>query len=77
MNKSIRTDKRYKQLLLFNKLLNYKKKIDKNGSVDTWNYQRYAYSEVKNLEVAGDSMNNEILRSKRDKIDLFNEIATG
>jgi len=55
----------------------YKKKIDKNGSVDTWNYQRYAYSEVKNLEVAGDSMNNEILRSKRDKIDLFNEIATG
>jgi len=44
--------------------------------IDTQDYKRYTYEEVCSLEVAGDSIEHEILRSKGVKIELFNRIAT-
>jgi len=44
--------------------------------LDYVDFERYSYSEVRNLDVAGETINNEILNSKRLKIDLFNRVAT-
>lgn len=44
--------------------------------IDSQDYERYTYQEVSNLEVAGDSIEREVLRSKDAKIELFDRIAT-
>lgn len=46
------------------------------SSLDYIDFERYSYDEVCTLDVAGETINNEILDSKRLKIDLFNRIAT-
>lgn len=45
-------------------------------SVDYTNFSRYCFSEVENLHVAGETVENEILVSKSIKINLFNRVAT-
>jgi|GEM_PF-934323 len=55
----------------------YTKRTDSSqDAIDHQNFIRYSYSEVKNLSVAGDTIEEEILRSKSLKINLFNRIAT-
>ncbi len=53
----------------------YHKKIQK-VSLDNCYYSRYNYKEIINLQVAMNSYNEEILKSKKIKIDLYNGIAT-
>jgi len=52
------------------KVFSYNKKIDNS------NFKRYNFDEIKNLNVALETYNKEILNSKKIKIDLFNKIAT-
>lgn len=53
----------------------YSKRL-KPSQIDNQDYERYKYEEVFGLEVAGDSVESEILRSKGTKIELFDRIAT-
>jgi hypothetical protein len=54
----------------------YHKKINIDDEIDRYNYNRYYIVEVFDLNVAGDTYNNEILKSKKIKMDLYNKIAT-
>lgn len=53
----------------------YHKKVN-YSNLDNWDYTRYTFNEIKNLNVANISYTKEILRSKQSKIDLFKNIAT-
>lgn len=55
----------------------YNKKILFNSNcIDNINFNRYNFEEIKSLQVANMTINNEILNSKRVKINLFNLIST-
>jgi hypothetical protein len=55
----------------------YHKKVQKDDDeIDKYDYSRYDFSEINDLDVAGDTYNKEILNSKKIKIDLYNKIAT-
>lgn len=56
--------------LIYNSF-SYSKKLNKK-----FNFLRYHYEEIKSLDVAFDSVNNEILDSKSIKSKLFDKIAT-
>jgi len=47
-----------------------------DNELDRCEYNRYEFSEINDLDVAGEAYNNEILNSKKLKIDLYNKIAT-
>ncbi|MDR5900262.1 hypothetical protein QC823_14925 [Halomonas vilamensis] len=53
----------------FNKRINIK-------SLDHANFERYDFVEVKNLDVADETYENEALRSKLTLVNLFNRVAT-
>ncbi|MDP2139811.1 MAG: hypothetical protein Q8L20_03270 [Gammaproteobacteria bacterium] len=44
--------------------------------VDFLDFERYSFSEIQNLDVAGDTRTAEMLRSKLFKIELFQRVAT-
>ena len=50
----------------------YSKKL----TIDKVNFERYSFSEIKDLTVAGDTYCNEILLNKLEKISLFDRLAT-
>ena len=54
----------------------YHKKVQADNQIDKCDYKRYSFSEISDLDVAGEAFNKEILNSKKIKIDLFNKIAT-
>lgn len=54
----------------------YNKKLTADESIDNYDFVRYHFHEVENLNVAGDSYINEVLNSKQIKTDLFYKIAT-
>lgn len=54
----------------------YNKKINHEINLETIDFLRYNYDEIKDLYVANKSLDDEILKSKKVKIDLFNKIAT-
>lgn len=54
------------------KSFSYHKKIE----IDKYNYIRYNYEEIRNLDVARLSYSQEILSNKKLKVDLFDKIAT-
>lgn len=54
----------------------YQKRIQEKKCIDYCDYTRYNFKEIENLNVAGETYNNEMLSSKRTKIELFNKIAT-
>ncbi len=54
----------------------YNKKVILDDTIDNNNFGRYNYSEICNLDVAETTYNNEILKSKNFKINLYNKIAT-
>ncbi len=62
-------------LNIFN-AFSYNKKVESNKYIDYTDYIRYDFNEVYNLNVANESYNLEILRSKKTKVDLYNKIAT-
>lgn len=64
------------KFLSIERAFSYSKHLRLQG-VDDQDYDRYTYDEVSGLEVAGDSIEDEILASKRAKIELFERIATG
>ena len=64
------------KFLAIERAFSYAKRLSEPG-IDNRDYERYMYREVADLEVAGDSVELETVRSKGIKIDLFNQIATG
>lgn len=56
--------------------LAFNKKLEAKQDIDYVNYCRYDFLEVSDLNVAGDSSDEETFRSKKTKVDLFNRIAT-
>lgn len=64
------------KFLSIERAFSYNKRLMPAG-IDDQDYCRYTFPEVSNLEVAGDSIEREVLRSKDDKIQLFERIATG
>lgn len=54
----------------------YNKKVILDDTIDNSNFGRYNYSEICNLDVAEITYNNEVLKSKNFKINLYNKIAT-
>ena len=54
----------------------YHKKVQLSNNVDRYDYDRYNFDEIVDLDVAGEAYNNEILNTKKFKIDLYNKIAT-
>lgn len=58
------------------KSFTYSKKLDNENTVDYANMIRYNFGEVKNLDVAYNSFNKEVLDSNNSKVKLFNKIAT-
>lgn len=58
------------------KSLSYVKKAHDGSSLDTVDYHRYFFHEVENFDQARASFDNEILRSRKLKIDLFDRIST-
>lgn len=52
----------------------YEKRIASSSGLDSWDYERYKFSEVNDLDVAGDTVAKEVLRSKKRKIDLFDSV---
>jgi len=59
------------------KSFSYHKKVDYNTSTnDKYNFKRYNFREIENISVANDSYSEEILKSKKLKVDLFNDIST-
>jgi len=54
----------------------FNKRLKLDSGIDHTNFSRYSFDEVENLEVAGDTYDNEVMRSKAFKIDLFDRIAT-
>lgn len=58
------------------KSFTYSKKIENKNSIDYNNMIRYNFEEIKNLDVAYDSINSEILDTSDYKVKLFNNIAT-
>jgi len=58
------------------KSFSYSKKLEKEDSLDYTNMIRYNFEEIKNFDVAHNSVNKEILNSSSDKTKLFNKIAT-
>lgn len=58
------------------KSFTYSKKLDNENTVDYANMIRYNFGEIKNLDVAYNSFNKEVLDSNNSKVKLFNKIAT-
>jgi len=54
----------------------YNKRVVLDENMDSSSFKRYNYSEINNLNVARDTYNNEIFKSKKIKINLYNRIAT-
>ncbi len=58
------------------RMFTYPKSIVEDKSLDNFNYKRYSFKEIENLDVAMDTYSKEALRSKKLKVDLYNKIAT-
>jgi len=58
------------------KAFSYSKKLEKKDFIDYTNMIRYNFEEIKNFDVASDSINKEILDGSPKKIQLFDKIAT-
>lgn len=58
------------------KSFSYSKKLKKEDSLDYANMIRYNFEEIKDFDVAYDSINKEVLNSSSNKTKLFNNIAT-
>lgn len=54
----------------------FNKRLHPSNSIDHQDFSRYDFDEVKNLFVAGDTVDQEIILSKSIKVDLFNRVAT-
>jgi hypothetical protein len=55
----------------------YHKRLQLNDDVDKIDCFRYRLEEIRDLDVAGETYNQEILNSRGIKISLFNKLATG
>lgn len=64
------------RFLSLERAFSYSKRLSE-PDVDTCSFERYTFSEVADLEVAGDSVERETVRSRSIKIALFDQIATG
>ncbi len=58
------------------KSFSYSKKLEKKDSIDYTNMIRYNFEEIKNFDVAYNSVNKEILVSSSNKTKIFDRIAT-
>lgn len=65
-----------KTYLSIENAFSYSKKVHTGPSLDTTEYLRYSFQEIKDLTVAGEAFSNEALRSKGLKASLFDKIAT-
>jgi hypothetical protein len=64
------------KFLSIDRSFSYAKRLSE-PAIDTQDCERYIYREVSCLEVAGDSVEHEMARSKGVKLVLFDRIATG
>lgn len=64
------------RFLAIERAFSYSKRLG-TPEINNCDFERYTHEEVADLEVAGDSVERETVRSKAVKIDLFEQIATG
>ena len=62
--------------LNIHKAFSYSKKLEKKDFIDYTNMIRYNFEEIKNFDVAFNSINKEVLDSSGKKTKLFDKIAT-
>ena len=58
------------------RMFTYHKRVAEDKSLDNFNFKRYDFEEIDNLDVAMNTYSKEALRSKKLKVDLYNKIAT-